>query len=277
MKSTEVKILKMAEEMIFDINSKMYLDMISIKHLCVFNDSHKKKIELINKFLGNKKIAKLEDGYQFIAQLMLGNPELQKSEVLVRGQDYCSVYAEKKDGIISVWHCNHEFRGEIIGMGAFTDNVLVRAEKPANLSEMVIEVPGKIVKDFLPKGGAFLGSHCILDETGTFWEKDGKFWIKNPKIAPSVSNFLSPGFGGGVMSQSVIKNKLFSLLENGMLFDGQNVCPKNTISEDQYNGLVFTAESLFCGWDSVVTDCGVDYSVTRNVHKNITPCLYYKS
>lgn len=277
MKSTEVKILKMDDVVAFDINAKLYLEMIDIRNFCVFEESHDEKIKKINQFLGNKKIANLEDGYQFITQLMLGDPNLQKSKVLVRGREYCSVHAERKSGIITVWHCNHEYRGEIIGMGAFTDNVLVRADKSANLPDMVMERPDQIAKEFTPSGGKFSGKHYVLDVNGILWELDGDFWIKDPKVEQSIKRFFSPSFGGGVMAQAVMRNILYSLLENGMVFDGNGSWPKKQISEKEYGHLVELAAHLFWSWNSVSTGDGWDRSEHRDVHKDISPCLYYEA
>ncbi|MFA6514677.1 MAG: hypothetical protein WCT42_00200 [Candidatus Paceibacterota bacterium] len=114
------------------------------------------------------------------------------------------------------------------------------------------------------------------DKSTLFFEKETGFeriWKRD--LPFSVVRFLEDRIGTGVLSQTVVNNKIFSLLENGLLFDGHNVCPKNTLPRKEYDYLVTLAKAIFAGWKSVYTGDGFDSSIEYNIDRDLTPCLYW--
>lgn len=277
MKNTEISNIQLDVNLVFEVDSAMYVESIKTSDITSSDGSYSERIKKILNFLFStkKQVASSEDGYKFVTQLMLGSSALQKSEVLTfDGNDFATIFAEKKDGIIKVWkirHKNTENR-----FGSFARYVLVKSKKPLTMPKMLREQPSSVAKEFVPAGGRFNNRHYVLESSGLIWEKYLGFWIKNPKIEKSISRYFSTNFGPGVLSQAVLQGVLISLLENGMIFDGQKICPKNIISKEEYCHLVELAALQFQGWLEISTGTGWDLSEPKDVHKDISPCLFWE-
>jgi len=97
-----------------------------------------------------------------------------------------------------------------------------------------------------------------------FIEKEGKFEkIEKRRLPQSVQRFFKGEVGTIILSSFVKNNIIFSLMENGLLFDGQKICPKNSITKMEYENLVQFAEDGRChDQPSICLDW--------------TPCLFYE-
>jgi len=279
MKTNEISFLKLGIDLSFEVNAPIFVEQISIASLIGSNNSDEtylKKMGRIGEALGGRKLASLIQGMQFLAQKMLGNLNLDEDEVLVKEGEYYFVFAKRRNGLINIWSVEQATDRLPRTSGFFAKTCLVQADKESGLPDMVIDHPGNIAKEFFPTGGDFFGKKFVLDEDGNIFEEEKGFWIRDPKIETSVRRFLTDAmFGNGVMSQAFFGGKMFSLLEDGSLFDGQNICPKNSLQKPEYEKLVFLAELHFQGWSSVNTGDTFDASEKFSVHKDVSPCLYF--
>lgn len=230
--------------------------------------------EFGKKLFSGSRIGSLNDGYQFIAQEMLGHPDLIESEVLVQEdkENFFFVSGKRKEGVTYISHSKKNINSNFVKWtsGPFTENILLKTEKYITYPEVVYLTPN-IKMELEINGSSF-----AIDFDGEFWEKTRDVWVFGVSPCMSVRRYLQGEILTGVLSQSIYNNKVFSLLENGLLFDGAKICPKNTLSKKEYQYLVKLAEVSFSHWKEVRTGDSYDCSLEYNIHKDLTPCLYWE-
>lgn len=97
-----------------------------------------------------------------------------------------------------------------------------------------------------------------------FIEKEGVVEkIERCQLSLSVQKFLDGKIGTTILASFSKNNTTFSLMENGLLFNGAKVYPKNTITKEEYENLI-----------KIAVDSYRDDEIF--VFEDITPCLFYE-
>lgn len=251
-------------EVLVDLTSQLFVSEIDYseheKFCTDFKSTAEEKIQKIFKFFGLKKekIASVNEAIDYLARKMLSNRSLLQSECFAvnttDGGVYNKVFAKWEGGILRIWLVKHS------GMGAFVHSVIVHSEKECTFKPVFWAPEGvkKTIKNF------------ILDNNDVIWEilPDGSY-AKEPNIDGAIRRYLKDqNFGKVILSQMLKDNKIVCLLDSGLIFNGQEICPKNYLTKEEYEALCQMARVSFNNDDS--------YFISSNMERDITPCLYWE-
>lgn len=245
------------QKMIFPIEGRLSLgeegrNSYGHKGACYCGDKNLLDLETSISWITSRKNEKFDNTF-YLAQTL--NIQLL---IFVHSKN------EKEDFSITI----HELSENHFPLDILITPLLVLGEEVSEITFNLLDI-----EDFPEEPVASYDVHIFNQQVlkgSLLVSKDGKVMfhqtedgecvrIWSNQLPKSINRFLGNRSLKGVLSQTVVANKMVSLLENGLVYNGTGNITKTNVSRETYEYLVYLAETQYKG---------------ENIHTELTPCLF---